>query len=83
MVLNADAAPSMRVEAADERFHLLPGFSGAGAGVPATPGGLDTPVRWPGRPLAELGGRTVRFRLTLTGTPSAVPRLYALCLRRG
>lgn len=80
LTLNAEGAAGMRVEAADERFVPIAAFSGTRAGVPEGAGGLDCPVAWPGATLAELGGRTVRFRLRLTRSGTVDPRLFALCL---
>ncbi len=81
LALNADGAAGMRVEIADERFNLLPEFSGADAGVSTAPAGLDCPVAWPAGTLAGLGGKTVRFRIAFTRNDSAAdPRLFAVYL---
>jgi hypothetical protein len=79
--LNAEAAAAISVEVADYRFALLAAFSGENTGGTTAPGGLDCPVVWPGRSLAALGGRTVRFRLRLKRTGDLDPRLYAIYLR--
>ena len=57
MALNADAAGSMRVEIADERFQPLPGFSGSDGGTTGVAGGLECPVKWPAGDLSHLGER--------------------------
>ncbi len=82
--LNADGAEGMVVEVADERFVLLPGYCGTGAGKAArhTAGGLDCPVCWPGGALGALGGRTVRFKVSLREGAGIPPRLYAVNLLR-
>ena len=77
--LNADGAGEMRVEISDERFSLLPAYSGKRSGT-ATRDGLDCAVTWPQGSLARLGGATVRFRLHLTKMGEQDPRLYALYL---
>ena len=71
LTLNADGAPGLRIEIADERFNLLPEFSGTIAAD-----GLDCPVTWNRRALQELSGQTVRFRVIFDGAKN--PRLYAL-----
>ena len=81
LVLNADAAKAMQVEIADARFHLLPDFSGDHSGRAQTAGGLDCPVSWPKGRLATLQGKTVRFRIRLTKSAEADPRLYAVYIR--
>ena len=78
---NADGAQGLRVEVADERFGLLPEFSGDRAGTPQTAGGLDCPVAWRGRALAALNGRTVRLRVHFA-RGAVEPRLFALVLGR-
>ena len=79
--LNADAADSMRVDVADERFQPLADFSGAKSGTTDTAGGLECPVKWPGGNLASLGGRQVRLRIHLERNQTAEPRLYAVYLK--
>jgi len=76
--LNADGAGGMRVEVADERFALLPAFSGDRAGRLAAPDGLECRVSWPGPDLAALAGQTVRLRVRLARGGHAEPRLYAI-----
>merc|ERR1711964_152439 len=41
VILNADGADGMRVEVADERFQLIPEFSGERSGVASDADGLD------------------------------------------
>jgi hypothetical protein len=76
--LNADGVAGIGLEAADARFNMTPGFSGAHAGRVPGADGLDCEVAWPRGALAALGGQTVRFRLTLAKAGSVNPRLYAL-----
>ena len=78
VTLNADAASAMRVEVADERFALLPEFSGDRSGVCTQPSGLKCPVQWPGAKFGQLAGRTIRLRVHLTKTTPEQPRLYAI-----
>jgi hypothetical protein len=79
--LNAEGCAGISVEVADERFALLPGFSGTDRGVVNAAAGLDCPVRWAGGSLAALAGRTVRFRIHLENSAAAAPRLYAAYVR--
>jgi len=82
VLLNADHADLMNVEISDERFGLLPAYSGPHAGRPQTPGGLDCLVAWSGADLAALAGRTVRFKVNLRrGAAGADPRLFAVTLQ--
>ena len=80
LTLNADAAASMRVELSDERFKLLPEYSGSNSGT-TTDDGLDCPVSWPRGSLAALGGQRVRLRVHLTKVGETPPTLYAVYLR--
>ena len=77
--LNADSADRMRVDVADERFQLLPEFSGENGGVSAQTSGLNCVVSWPGERLHQLAGRTVRLRLQFN-KKEADPRLFAIYL---
>jgi dienelactone hydrolase len=79
--LNADDLSGLSVEVADERFNLLPDFSGDHRGIAAGAGGLTCPVRWPTRDVAELGGRTVRLRIHLRKVGPQEPRLFAVYLK--
>jgi len=83
MAINADGAAGIRVDVADDCFALLPAFPGENSGVAsagADPAScLDCPIAWR-QSLAALGGRTVRFRLRLTKTENANPRLFAVYL---
>ena len=83
MVLNADAAGSMRVELADEHFQPLAGFSGLDAGTTDVGGGLECPVTWSTGDLARLGGKKVRVRIRFERNEDREPRLYAVYLRTG
>jgi len=81
VVLNADGANTMRVEIANERFELLPGFSADKNGVSRGQDGLECPVTWPTGDLATLGGKTIRLRISMKRTKKSKPRLYAVYLR--
>ena len=81
--LNADGVAGMTVEAADDRFGPLPGFSGDDSATAGVQDGLDRAVRWPKADLAILGGRTVRFRVSLRDTERGAARLFAITLRAG
>jgi hypothetical protein len=78
--LNADGVRGMRVEVADERFRLLPDYSGENAGTSVSPAGLDCPVTFPKASLAALAGKSVRLRVHLKKGPQLEPRLYAVYL---
>ena len=81
IVLNADAAGTMRVEIADERFQRLPGFSDTNAGTTGADEGLECPVTWPAGDLSRLGGKKVRLRIRFERKEDREPRLYAVYLR--
>ena len=81
--LNADGAEQMRVEVSDERFQLLPEYSGAQSGTAAAGEPLGAAVTWPAADLAALAGRSVRFRINVRRGPVADPRLYAVYLGDG
>ena len=83
VALNADAAKGIEVDIADERFQVLPDFSGDRCGRSQSAGGLDCALSWPHGSLESLKGRTVRFRIRLTKSTDADPRLYALYIRSG
>ena len=68
----------MRVEIADERFRLIPEYSGNSAGVSAAADGLDCAVKWPGASLDSLVGKAVRLRIHLKKGEHAEPRLFAV-----
>jgi hypothetical protein len=78
--LNAEGASSMRSEIADQRFNLLPQYSGEESGTVAASGGFDCPVSWSQGSLAALGGQTVRFRFHVKKAGDITPRLYAVYL---
>ena len=81
VLLNADQATGLSVELSDERFELLPDYSGTKRGRTTQAGGLDCAVTWTSTDLAALGGRTVRFKINLERTNDQDPRLYAVTLR--
>ena len=83
LTLNADQAQMMRVEVSDERFNLLPGYSGGESGVAQVGDGLDSEVEWSGEGLSALGGRTVRVRVDVRRNGGPEPRLYAVNLASG
>jgi hypothetical protein len=77
LTLNAAGVGGMSVEVADEKFELLPKFSGAHAGTAGSTDGLDCPVQWAEAGLGALAGRAVRFRIHLRNRGPAEPRLFA------
>lgn len=77
LTLNADGVKGISVEIADERFSLLPEYSGGNAGVVTSHDGLDCPVKWPQAGLDALVGKTVRLRIRLKRGEYAEPRLFA------
>ena len=81
VALNADDTQGMRVEIADERFNLLPGYSEGESGLTMVESGLESTVTWPKESLAALAGQRVRFRLHLTRKDGSEPRLYAVYLK--
>ena len=83
VTLNADGTPGISVEIADERFTLLPEFSGDQAGLAVGPDGLDCPVTWAGGSLVALAGQTLRFRVSLSRGDHPEPRVYAMYLSDG
>jgi hypothetical protein len=78
--LNADGARGITVEVADERFGLIPEFSGPNAGTAAPESGFEVPVTWPQADLSALAGKTVRLRLRLSREGHPEPRLFAAYL---
>jgi len=81
IVLNSDAARSMRVEITDEHHHPLADFSGPNSGTLDTDGGLDYFVNWQQESLASLGGKKVRLRIHLREQDKNVPRLFAISVK--
>ena len=75
--INADGTSGIRVELSDERFRLLPGYSGNDSGF-VRQDGLDSPIVWPGEHPGELAGQTVRIRLRLERSDLVEPKLYAV-----
>ena len=78
--LNIESAPNAAVELSDERFGLLPDYSGPNSGVCQDGSGLGCPVIWPKADPAALGQRPVRLRVHLEKTGPSDPRLYAVYL---
>ena len=81
--LNAQGIVGMRVEIADERFRLIPEYSGENAGAAGTADGLDCLVAWPRANLGALGGRRVRLLIHLQRGEYAEPRLFAVYVSSG
>ena len=79
--LNADRAQQMRLELSDDRFNLLPEYSGANSGAVSNGHPLASEVTWPGGDLSTLAGRRVRLRIRLGRHGGGEPRLYAVYLR--
>lgn len=77
ITLNARGAKAMRLEIADERFNLLPGYSAKAAGVPVNDDGLDIAVNWPKKSPCELNDQVVRLRITIQNNGNA-PRLFVI-----
>ena len=71
----------MTVEISDEKFKLLPGYSGAKAGKSGQESGLDCAIDWSSGDLAALAGQTVRLKINLTKDSETAPRLFAVYLR--
>ena len=76
--LNAAGVAGLAVDLLDERFKPIPGFVG---GTVAGPNGLDCEVRWSGRALNELAGKTVRVQVNLKRVGEAQPRVFAVYLQ--
>jgi hypothetical protein len=81
IALNADHPELMRVELTDERFGLLPGYSGPDSGIPQAGEGLESDVWWPTEDPSALSGKIVRLKVHLGRHESLEPRLYAVYLR--
>ena len=78
VTLNADGAGGITVELADERFNLLPKFSGDNAARVVGESGLDLPLSWPaGAPAFPAGGK-VRLKVSLRRMGGMEPKLYAM-----
>jgi len=73
--LNADGIAGLKVKLLDKNFHTIPDYD---IGVVVGSDGLDCPVEWAGKSLAELGGRTVRISMQMNRLGDDSPRLYAL-----
>ena len=75
--VNADGVAALTVDLLDERLQPVDGFIG---GTVTGIDGVDCAVCWPGRSLAELGGRTLRVRVQMSRLGTESPVLYALYL---
>ena len=75
LTLNAEGVAGLTVALLDEKLRPIPGFA---EGKVAGGDGLDCPVRWAGRRLAELGGRPVRVRTSVLRVDELQTRVYAL-----
>ena len=71
----------MTVEISDEKFKLLPDYSGAKAGKSGQQSGLDCAIDWLGGDLSALAGQTVRLKINITKDSKSDPRLFAVYLR--
>jgi hypothetical protein len=80
ITLNADAASGMHVELADDRFNLLPDYSGDNSGLVTEAEGFDCPVTWQSGSLAAVSNRPIRLRIHLDKVGDTIPRLYAVYL---
>ena len=80
IALNADHPELMRVELSDDRFGLLPEYSGQNSGVPQPSDGFESAVAWPTQDLSRLAGESVRLRVNLKREAGLEPRLYAVYL---
>ena len=78
LFLNAHGTAGLTVSLLDERFEPIPGFD---QGRVVGPDGLDCPVRWAGRDLCELAGRSCRIQIRLTAGGAVSPGLFALSIR--
>jgi len=77
--VNGSGLKGFRIEVADEHFRPIAGFAD-GRAISPTDDHLESEVRWSGRTLGELSGRTVRIRTIFTGSSESSPRLYAMKL---
>ena len=80
LTLNAAGLAGLRVEVSDARFQPLPGFEQGTASGKSDD--FNAEVHWTDHTLANLAGKTVRFRITMTRAGAVSPRLYALNLDR-
>ncbi|MCC7084041.1 MAG: hypothetical protein IT427_03430 [Pirellulales bacterium] len=79
--LNADGTRGMSIEIADEKFNLLPAYSGDNKGALSGKDGLSCDVKWPTGSLASLAGKTVRFKFDFAKGEHPEPRMYACYVR--
>ena len=80
--INGSGCNGLRIEVADESFGLLSNF-GRGQAVGSSPDSLDAGIEWGDHQLGELAGKTVRFHVIFTRSPTTNPRLFALTLLTG
>ncbi len=76
--VNADGVAALTVDLLDERLREINGFTD---GQITGSDGLDCAVYWSAHSLAELGGQTLRVRVTMRRMGAESPMLYALYLR--
>ena len=81
ITLNADYPDLMRVELSEDRFGLLPEYSGQNSGILKATGGLESTVVWPTQDLSCLRNSRVRLRVNMKRGFGLEPRLYAIYLR--
>jgi hypothetical protein len=75
--VNAEGAGQLVIELADESGALLPEFSGENMGIVQRATGVDHGVKFLNGALADLGGKTVRLKIGMTGESA---KLYAVYL---
>lgn len=80
LALNADGPDGIGVDLLDENFQPVAGFEGGTLGGPDR---LRLDVRWQGRNLDELNGRSVRVRVRMQRLGETSPRLYAIYAGQG
>jgi hypothetical protein len=83
MSLNAQGVQDMRVEIADERFGLIPEYSGDNAGTIEGGDGFDCGAAWPKASLDSLVGKRIRVLIHLKRGAGSEPRLFATYVSSG
>ncbi|MBM3873833.1 MAG: hypothetical protein FJ382_08910 [Verrucomicrobia bacterium] len=78
LTLNASDLAGLRIEVADDNFRSIQGFSDGRASGASDQ--FDAEIKWGSASLADLAGRTVRFRVHFKRSEGTYPRLYALNL---
>ena len=75
LTLNADGVTGLTITLLDEMLRPIPGFVD---GRVASSDGLNCPIHWGNRTLAEVGGQIVRVQLKMNRAINGEPRLYAI-----